>query len=179
MEVIIPFFIVFFVMFFVLAKVFKTAKDAQNKYPPMSTDNATEQTNSETNGNGRTREQEAYLAELRKRAAQRKLEQDGRPQTVTPPNDTHGDNCPAVADAHSHEHIGTEEHYAPIVGSLGGESTEGCVDLDGVRLISHDAAYSGDEDQVQYDKNKVLQAIVIGEVLDTPRFKYPYGNNKH
>jgi len=128
MEVIIPFFIVFFVVFFVVAKVFKTAKDAQNKYPPMSTDNTTEQTNSETNGNGRTREQEAYLAALRKRAAERRLEQDGRPQMVTPPNDTHGDNCPAASDAHSHEHIGTEEHYTPIVGSLGGESTEGCVD---------------------------------------------------
>lgn len=179
MEVIIPFFIVFFVIFFVVAKVFKTAKDAQSKYQTKPTDNANQPTSTETNGNGRTPEQEAYLAELRKRAAQRKLEQDGRPHTTTPRNDAHDDNCPAASDAHNHEHIGTEEHYAPIVGSLGGESDEGCPDLDGVRLISNDAAYSGDEDQVQYDKNKVLQAIVIGEVLDTPRFKYPYGNNKH
>ena len=179
MEVIIPFFIVFFVIFFVVAKVFKTAKDAQNKYPPMSIDNTTEQTNSETNGNGRTPEQEAYLAELRKRAAQRKLEQDGRPQTTTPRNGAHGNNCPAVADAHNHEHIGTEEHYAPIVGSLGGESDEGCPDLDGVRLISNDEAYSGDDgDGVQYNRKKVLQAMILGEVLDTPRFKNHYGN-KH
>lgn len=179
MEFIITFFIVFFVLFFVLVAVFMKVKDAQNKQPPMSTDNSTEQINSETNGNGRTQEQEAYLAALRKRAAERRLEQDGRPHTTTPSNGAHDDNCPAVADAHSHEHIGTEEHYTPIVGSLGGESTEGCADLDGVRLISHDAAYGGDEDRVRYDKNKVLQAIVFGEVLDTPRFKHPYGNNKH
>ena len=179
MEVIIPFFIVFFVIFFVVAKVFKTAKEAQSKYPTKPTDNTNQPTSTEVNGNGRTPEQEAYLAELRKRAAQRKLEQDGRPQTTTPRNGAHDDNCPAASDAHNHEHIGTEEHYAPIVGSLGGESDEGCPDLDGVRLISNDAAYSGDDgDGVQYNRKKVLQAMILGEVLDTPRFKNHYGN-KH
>ena len=54
MGFIIPFFIVFFVIFFVVAKVFKTAKDAQNKYPTKPTDNTNQPTSTEVNGNGRT-----------------------------------------------------------------------------------------------------------------------------
>lgn len=160
----IVFLVAFFVMFFgVFKKAAENAKKAND-----------EQSRTQTlDGNGRTPEQNKYLDDLRRRAAARRAEQNdvggAKRNTVT-----HGDNCPAEADAHAHEHVGTEEHYAPIVGSLGGESSEGCPDLDGVRLLSHDVAYDGDDGTKYFDRAKLAQAMVLGEVLNNPRFKHPY-----
>lgn len=81
------------------------------------------------------------------------------------------------ADAHSHAHLGEEEHYDDIVGSLGEVNDEGCADLSGVRFVAHDIAYEfGDGEQRNY--NKLAQAIVLGEVLNNPRFKSPYSPKK-
>ena len=50
-----------------------------------------------------------------------------------------------LSDAKEHAHLGEEEHYEEIVGSLGEVNDEGCIDLDGVRFIAHDVAYDTDE----------------------------------
>ena len=160
------FLVAFFVMFFgVFKKAAENAKKAND-----------EQSRTQTlDGNGRTPAQNEYLAELRRRAAERRVAQNNALNVGgANRNATHGDDCPAEADAHAHEHVGTEEHYAPIVGSLGGESSEGCPDLDGVRLLSHDVAYDGDDGTKHFDRAKLAQAMVLGEVLNNPRFKHPY-----
>ncbi|MBQ8505178.1 MAG: hypothetical protein IJ492_02835, partial [Clostridia bacterium] len=55
----------------------------------------------------------------------------------------------------------------------GDVSTEGCDELSGVRLIAHDLAYAPErENSVDYDK--VARAMVLGEVLNSPRYKVPY-----
>ena len=75
-------------------------------------------------------------------------------------------------DADKHEHLGEEEHYEEIVGSLGEVNDEGCVDLSGVRFIAHDIAYETENDRADY--SKVAQAMVLGEILNNPRFQKPY-----
>lgn len=76
-------------------------------------------------------------------------------------------------DAHEHEHLGEEEHYEEIVGSLGEVNDEGCEDLGGVRFIAHDIAYEIVENDNQ-DYAKIARAMVLGDVLNNPRFKRPY-----
>lgn len=83
-----------------------------------------------------------------------------------------------VADSHAHEHLGQEEHYEEIVGSLGEVNDEGCEDLAGVRFIATDLAYElQDSDSVNYDR--LAQAMVLGEVINNPRFKQPYSRRKY
>lgn len=105
-------------------------------------------------GNGRTEHQRDYLNAKRRELAERKIvSQDG-----------------------SHEHLGGKvEKYDKIVGSLGEVNDEGCDELDGVRLIEHDEAYCDDPDHLMpADPTDIQKAIVIGEVLNTPRFKEMY-----
>lgn len=83
-----------------------------------------------------------------------------------------------VADSHAHEHLGKEEHYGEIVGSLGDINDEGCADLNGVRFISHDVAYETQTLQ-NNDYADVKRAVVLGEILNSPRFKCPYGRRPH
>ena len=78
-----------------------------------------------------------------------------------------------VQDAHEHGHTGVEEHYEEIVGSLGDVNDEGCEDLNGVRFIAHDLAYDV-SDSEHHDYTKLARAIVLGEVINSPRFKQPY-----
>lgn len=78
-----------------------------------------------------------------------------------------------VADALAHQHKGQEEHYEEIVGSLGDVHDEGCADLNGVRFIAHDLAYEPDSDGHR-DMTAVAKAMVMGEVLNNPRFNHPY-----
>lgn len=73
-----------------------------------------------------------------------------------------------------HSHHGEVETYEPIVGSLGSVGDEGCVELDGVRLIVTDLMYETN-DQTAYDLDSIGKSIVLGEVLNNPRFKTPYG----
>ena len=77
------------------------------------------------------------------------------------------------ADAHAHSHKGEEEHYEEIVGSLGDVEDEGCADLNGVRFISHDVAYDTHEGSKR-DLSPMARAMVLGEVLNSPRFRCPY-----
>ena len=76
-------------------------------------------------------------------------------------------------DAREHDHLGEEEHYEEIVGSLGEINDEGCGDLSGVRFIAHDLAYELG-DGAGRDYTKLAQAMVMGEIINTPRFKNPY-----
>lgn len=81
----------------------------------------------------------------------------------------------SVTVGDGHAHYGTVETYEPIVGSLGSVSDEGCDELDGVRLISTDIMYETDDDHTAYDLDAIGKSIVLGEVLNNPRFKTPYG----
>lgn len=108
-----------------------------------------------TDGNGRTRQQNDYLAAKCRQLAERNV----------------------AANDGSHEHIGGKlEKYDKIVGSLGEVDDEGCDELDGVRLIEHDESYCDDPQHLAAaDYETLEQAIVIGEVINAPRFKNPYG----
>ena len=82
-----------------------------------------------------------------------------------------------VEDAHEHGHFGEEEHYEEIVGSLGEVNDEGCADLGGVRFIANDIAYEiQTQETVDYDR--IAQAMVLGEIINSPRFKTPYTKRK-
>ncbi|MBQ7915084.1 MAG: hypothetical protein IJ492_02040 [Clostridia bacterium] len=111
---------------------------------------------------GLTNSQRSYLEQLKERQRQRNQAAQG---TVTPT--VH----PVGSD---HDHVGQQtEQYDEIIGSLGDVSTEGCDELSGVRLIAHDLAYAPErENSVDYDK--VARAMVLGEVLNSPRYKVPY-----
>ena len=74
-----------------------------------------------------------------------------------------------------HGHLGTAETYDPIVGSLGAVSDEGCDELNGVRLIATDLMYQTDDDQVAYDMDAIRKSLILGDILNNPRFKKPYG----
>lgn len=107
-----------------------------------------------TDGSGRTDYQREYLAEKRRQLAEQKLK--------------------ATNNAHSHAGSKTEK-YAKIVGSLGEINDEGCEDLDGVRLIDHDEAYCDDPDHtISTEPTELECAIVLGEALNTPRYKQMY-----
>ena len=163
------FVIVFLVIF--LAKVKKTKNsNAQNN----NQTNTPSGNNNHVDGNGRTEAQNKYIAELRKRAAQNKVNADTARSNGANADVAH-DGCQAQADAHAHEHLGREEHYEPIVGSLGEDSDEGCPDLDGVRLIAHDVAYDDTDGETHFDRTRLARAMILGEVLNKPRFKGPKG----
>ena len=73
-------------------------------------------------------------------------------------------------DTDYHEHVGDEEErYEKIVGSLGEVDDEGCIDLDGIRLIAHDEAYESETESRNY--TEIVKAMVLGEVLDKPAYK--------
>ena len=82
-----------------------------------------------------------------------------------------------VEDTERHGHVGEEEHYEEIVGSLGEINDEGCADLSGVRFLAHDMAYEiHTQNDVDYDR--LAQAMVLGEIVNAPRFKTPYTRRK-
>lgn len=116
-----------------------------------------------------------YAEHLRTKYAQQ-LRTKGQQQTSqTPPQEkTHTHVAGGIAaNSDGHVHIGQkEEYYDDIVGSLGEGSTEGCEDLRGVRLISHDVAY--EVEHISRDYSQIAKAMVLGEVLDNPRFKNKY-----
>lgn len=82
-----------------------------------------------------------------------------------------------VEDSHEHGHVGEEEHYEEIIGSLGEVNDEGCADLTGVRFVAHDLAYEiSSQETPNYDR--LAQAMVLGEIVNSPRFKTPYSRKK-
>lgn len=82
-----------------------------------------------------------------------------------------GNRVVSVNDGHSHVD-GEEETYEKIVGSLGEINDEGCADLDGVRFIVEDIAYNTETEQP--DHTGLLKAMILGDVLNNPRFKKNY-----
>lgn len=79
-----------------------------------------------------------------------------------------GNKVVANSDGHSHS-ADSEERYEKIVGSLGEVDDEGCLDLDGVRLIVEDIAYSDKTETRDY--TEIAKAVVLGDVINNPRFK--------
>ena len=96
------------------------------------------------------------------------LRQQQQQKTATEKHELH------VQDAHEHAHMGEEEHYEEIVGSLGDINDEGCEDLSGVRFIVNDLAYDTSNNE-HADYANLAKAMVLGEVINSPRFKSPYG----
>ena len=82
---------------------------------------------------------------------------------------------PPTPTVDQHLHFGTTETYDPIVGSLGAISDEGCDELNGVRLIATDLMYDTEEEGKVYDLNVVRKSLILGEILNNPRFKKPFG----
>ncbi len=81
---------------------------------------------------------------------------------------------PTVQFDGDHNHVGDSiEQYEPISGSLGQVRDEGCVEMDGFRLIANDDNFDAESGETNFNLNKVAQAIVLGEILDKPRFKNP------
>ena len=151
---ILPFLIVpvFFVIVFavVIATVIKRVKAEQERQKDAD---KTAPLAFALDGNGRTTQQNEYLAAKRRQIAEQKIKS---------------------ADE-AHKHVGTTENYGKIVGSLGEVNDEGCDDLDGVRMISHDEAYCDDPDHIiSTEPTELERAIVLGEVINTPRFKSMY-----
>ena len=137
----------------IIVAVIKRAK-AELRKQDMDKANSSAQYPFTLDGNGRTEHQRDYLNAKRRELSERKVaSQDG-----------------------SHEHRGgTVENYGKIVGSLGEVNDEGCDELDGIRLIEHDEAYCDDPDHIlSSDPTELERAIVLGEVLNNPRYKQPY-----
>ena len=97
--------------------------------------------------------------------AQKKV--DKQPMSLADKHELH------QKDAHEHGHEGDEEHYEEIVGSLGVVNDEGCEDLSGVRFIAHDFAYDTVDSDAQ-DYAGLARVMILGDVLNNPRFKNPY-----
>lgn len=114
---------------------------------------------------GRTAHQRDYLNAKRRELAERKVAAYGERN---------------VTGSDGHEHLGTtEERYDPIVGSLGEVDDEGCEEMDGVRLLEHDEAYCDDPDHmVDMNYDELKRAIVMGEVINSPRFNNPFEKRK-
>ena len=113
--------------------------------------------------------------ELKRRLAKKYglLGYDDKPST----DDSSRKHALHVEDAHEHGHSGEEEHYDEIVGSLGEVNDEGCADLNGVRFIANDIAYEI-QSQETPDYDRIAQAMVLGEIINSPRFKSPYTRRK-
>ena len=144
-----------------IAKRF-SQKKTQNEYAERYWEKQSVSQSATTSGRvGLTDEQRRRLDYLRSQQAQR---------TASDANAKHELH---VQDAHEHAHLGEEEHYEEIVGSLGDVNDEGCEDLSGVRFIVHDLAYDTSTDG-EHDYTELAKAMVLGEVVNSPRFKHPY-----
>lgn len=108
-----------------------------------------------------TQHQRDYINGLRVKQSERKAEQAKKSSAA---------GISPAFDAGDHTHVSDdEEYYEEIVGSLGEVNDEGCADLSGVRLITHDIAYESED--ARRDYADVAKALVLGEIINTPRFK--------
>ncbi len=118
-----------------------------------------------TDGNGRTQHQRDYINGLRVKLAEQKVAAQNNASATT--------GGSGYYEGDDHVHVGDkEERYEEIVGSLGDVNDEGCSDLDGVRLIVHDLAYEGED--AQRDYTEVVKVVVLGDIINNPRFKTYY-----
>lgn len=157
--VILIFFAVFFgTAIFIAVNVIKADKSKREQNAKSSDSYRAHSSSESTSSSGMTDEQRRRLDYLREQQRQR----------------TVGDKHAAhVKDAGEHAHVGDEEHYEEIVGSLGEVNDEGCRDLSGVRFIVHDLAYDTTDDG-ERDYTELAKAIVIGEIINSPRFRKPH-----
>ena len=153
---IVPIAIVIGVVVFILRFMKEKRRLAESQRAASEKIQARQSSASASKSSGMTDEQRRRLDYLREQQKQ-KAEQHERHQ----------------ADAHEHGHEGEEEHYEEIVGSLGDVNDEGCADLSGVRFIAHDLAYDT-SDKGKHDYAQLAKAIVMGEIVNNPRFKQPY-----
>ncbi len=150
--------IVFFliVMLIIIGTVIAKAKENAYKNPPQQRDEEF----LHPNAKGQlTPTQSRYLENNKRKAAQR--------------NGTTATTSTITFDDHGHG--GSAETYDPIVGSLGAVSDEGCDELNGVRLIATDLMYETEDDGQAYNMDVIRKSLVLGEILNNPRFKKPYG----
>ncbi|MCH5159683.1 MAG: hypothetical protein J1F66_02405 [Clostridiales bacterium] len=160
-------FAVFAVVFIKLAK----AKKTQERMEEYKRKKAAEEASSESAEERRLRRE----AELKRKTA-KKYESYGYDER-SPFGDAASKHALHEADAHEHGHTGEEEHYDEIVGSLGEVNDEGCAALSGVRFIANDIAYEiQTKEAVDYDR--IAQALVLGEIVNAPRFKSPHSRKK-
>jgi len=157
--VVVSVFCALFLGVFITAIVVAVKKNAsrqrQSEYNPYNA-------SPDTDAYGRTQNQRDYLNRLKIAQAEKKIRDREHQQRIL--------------QSSSHLHSGKAEHYEPIVGSLGSVNDEGCDELDGVRLLEHDESYCDDPQHlVAGELNELEQAIVLGEIVNTPRFKKPYG----
>lgn len=169
-----------FIAVFIAVTVSAAKKSGANSDARNSYGKSTDIFNTEehTDGNGLTQSQRDYLNGLRVKAAEKRIaEKDSAARKA--------DNIPyapkqeathrhvgntIVANSDEHTHVGgTEEYYDVDYGSLGDVKGEGCDDLNGVRIIAHDLAYEPKEGNRDY--SQVTKALVLGEILNSPRFK--------
>ncbi len=144
-------FSMFFAMVVIIALVFARINIAKKK------SNGTGSTQSSATAESSAEVVHPYLEKLRQKKAETEADK----------------HALHVADARAHQHKGEEEHYEEIVGSLGDIDDEGCADLDGVRFIAHDIAYEVQNNE-NNDYSGVVKAMILGEILNEPRFKKPY-----
>lgn len=152
--------IVFFaiVVLIVIGVIISKVKQNAYKEPPQQRDEEF----LHPNARGQlTPEQSRYLQNNKRKAAQRTA--------------TTATTSTITFDGGDHTHSGSAETYDPIVGSLGAVSDEGCDELNGVRLIATDLMYETEDDGKVYDMNVIRKSLVLGEILNNPRFKKPYG----
>ena len=163
MEGIIIFLSILFVFGVVVATVFiKKAKDDKKTQQRQKQASEKYRTNSSASMSG----SKTTMSDEQRRRLEYFREQQ-KQKTAAEKHEQH------VEDAHEHGHTGEEEHYEEIVGSLGEINDEGCVDLSGVRFIAHDLAYeSGDGEHQDY--TEIAKAIVLGDIVNNPRFKNPH-----
>ncbi|MCM1194614.1 MAG: hypothetical protein NC099_00450 [Corallococcus sp.] len=154
-----PFIFLAAILLVIIVVITVVARKAITSYKSSRPDDSSYEQNSSnpfTDGNGRTQRQRDYLNKKRAELAERKAKSDS-----------------------SHTHVGVAEKYAPIVGSLGQTYDEGCEDLDGARYLEHDEAYCDEPDHsAKTDFSELERAIVLGEVINSPRFSNPYGKRK-
>lgn len=113
----------------------------------------------------RERKEKMSMSEQRQRARTTQSDCDDAYHTHD------GNKVVANSDGHTHS-ADNEERYDKIVGSLGEVDDEGCLDLDGVRLIVEDVAYSSDTESRDY--TEIAKAVVLGDIINSPRFKTNY-----
>lgn len=145
----IPEIIIFAVVFFV---VLASIVASINKNAQSNDSNSAQKPY--VDGNGRTQAQNDYLNSLRAKRTQQQQSQR-----------LHTDG------AEDHKHIGSVEEYDKIVGSLGEITDEGCSELDGIRLISDDQAYSAGYNSLSFDRDELIKIIVLGDAISKRKYK--------
>lgn len=158
--------IVMFVVFAMLVGIFGSAAKKRQAEESKRAHQQQQRPKEFTDGNGRTQHQNDYLNGLRVKLADRKIAARDNAATT-------GSSVTFQEEDHAHV-SDDEERYEEIVGSLGDVNDEGCDDLDGVRLIVHDLAYEGED--AQRDYSQVAKVVVLGDIINNPRFKSNYRN---